>query len=88
MTLKLCVHPLALLGIADHSVRERVQFSRSRAAGAVFGYVENGEVHAVEVMGVAVTSIAEDGSLDVDFAPFLYVLLHALYIHRTIPSIA
>jgi hypothetical protein len=68
--LSLHVHPLALLGIADHYTRDQQQFNHTRVAGAVFGYQEGNDLHAVEVMGITIKP--NTPTMELDFQSFVY----------------
>lgn len=43
-----------VLGIADHAVRDKVQYGKKRVIGALFGTQQGRSVEVVEVMGTPI----------------------------------
>jgi len=71
-TIKIFVHPLAIMGIADHYIRDLQQFGARHVAGAVFGRQDGRGIHALEVMGILIKRHNQDSEarLELDFESF------------------
>ncbi len=68
-----------MLGIADHAVRDKVQYGKKRVIGALFGTQQGRSLEVVEVMGTGCGKLAPQearggSSLRIPITRVVYVI--------------
>lgn len=69
--LQIYVHPMAVMGMADHYIRDFQQYRKKRVVGAVFGSQDGRDLHAMEVLGIPYNEQATNPGMEaLDVANF------------------